>query len=221
MPTLVELATCKIQVYAGDHAPPYFKIYGPGTNANVAIETLELIAGKAHRKALRKRATGPRRRKTGRSSGRPGRGSMNEAELPLIRSVEVLNLYRVRIEWQDGRTSEVDLAPHVLRYALYRPLRENFGAFERVELIDDGVSIAWPAFDLDISADAIAALERTQTMSGTEFRERLKRLGLSFDAAAATFDISRRQIAYYSAGAKPVPRHVVLALRGFEAEVAG
>jgi hypothetical protein len=53
MPTLVELATCKIQVYAGDHAPPHFKIYGPGTNANVAIETLEVIAGKAHRKALR------------------------------------------------------------------------------------------------------------------------------------------------------------------------
>lgn len=53
MPTLVELAKCKIQVYAGDHAPPHFKIYGPGTNANVAIETLEIIAGKADRKALR------------------------------------------------------------------------------------------------------------------------------------------------------------------------
>jgi hypothetical protein len=53
MPTLVELAKRKIQVYAGDHAPPHFKIYGPGTNANVAIETLEIIAGKADRKALR------------------------------------------------------------------------------------------------------------------------------------------------------------------------
>ncbi len=50
---------------------------------------------------------------------------------------------------------------------------------------------------------------------------RLKRLGLSFDAAAAAFDLSRRQIAYYSAGAKPVPRHVVLALSGFEAELGG
>lgn len=53
MPTLVELTKCKIQVYAGDHAPPHFKIYGPGSNANVAIETLEVIAGKADRKALR------------------------------------------------------------------------------------------------------------------------------------------------------------------------
>ena len=53
MPTLVELPNCKIQLYAGDHAPPHFKIFGPGSNANVAIETLEIIAGKAARKALR------------------------------------------------------------------------------------------------------------------------------------------------------------------------
>lgn len=52
-PTLVALRTCKIQVYAGDHAPPHFKIYGPGSNANVAIETLEVIAGKVDRRALR------------------------------------------------------------------------------------------------------------------------------------------------------------------------
>lgn len=53
MPTVVELPKCKIQIYAGDHAPPHFKIFGPGSNANVAIETLEVIAGKADRKALR------------------------------------------------------------------------------------------------------------------------------------------------------------------------
>lgn len=53
MPTLVELSRCKIQIYAGDHAPPHFKIYGPGSNANVDIETLEIIAGRADRKALR------------------------------------------------------------------------------------------------------------------------------------------------------------------------
>jgi hypothetical protein len=44
---------CKIQIYAGDHAPPHFKIFGLGTNANVAIETLEVIAGRADRKAVR------------------------------------------------------------------------------------------------------------------------------------------------------------------------
>ena len=138
-----------------------------------------------------------------------------------MRSIGVLGLYRVAVVWNDGRKSEVDLAPQILRYAIYRPLRENSDAFERVEIVDDGVAVVWPDQGLDISADAIAALDRLQTMSAEEFRERLKRWGLSFDAAAAAFDISRRQIAYYAAGAKPVPRHVVLALHGFEAELGG
>lgn len=139
----------------------------------------------------------------------------------MLRSVKVLDPYRIRVIWDDGRKTEVDLAPHILRYAVYRPLRDHPAAFKKAQIVDDGVALAWPDHDLDISADAIAALDRSQTMTAGAFRDRLKRLGLSFDAAAAAFDVSRRQIAYYSAGAKPVPRHIVLALRGFEAELGG
>jgi hypothetical protein len=171
-----------------------------------------------------RRATGRPARGTARFSARHGTGStdaVDERELPLLRSIRALGLYRVEVVWKDGRKAEVDLAPQILRYAVYRPLRENPDAFKKAKIIDGGVAVAWPGEDVDISADAIAALERSQTMSADQFRERLKRLGLSFDAAAATFDISRRQIAYYSAGAKAVPRHVVLALLGFEAELGG
>ena len=138
-----------------------------------------------------------------------------------MRSIRVLERYRVALVWADGRESQVDLAPHLLRYAIYRPLRDNPAAFEQAEVIDDGVALAWRAHGIDISADAIAALEGCQTMTAGDFRARLKRLGLSFDAAAAAFDISRRQIAYFASGAKPIPRHLVLALRGFEAELGG
>ena len=138
----------------------------------------------------------------------------------MLRSVRTLSPYRVEVSWKDGRQAQVDLAPQILRYAIYRPLRESTEAFKTAQIVDGGVAIAWPQHDIDISADTIAALERSQTMTAGEFRERLKRWGLSFDAAAATFAISRRQIAYYSAGAKPIPRHVVLALRGFEAELS-
>ena len=140
--------------------------------------------------------------------------------LPLLRSATAVDLYRLDVVWQDGRAARVDLGPHILRYAVYRPLRDDWAAFAALEVIDGGVAIAWAGHDLDLSADAIAALERTQTMSAEDFRGRLARLGLSFDAAAATFGISRRQIAYYASGAKPVPRHVVLAVHGLEAEVA-
>jgi hypothetical protein len=140
--------------------------------------------------------------------------------LPLIKSVRARGLYRVEVTWRGGRKSEVDLAPHILRFIVYLPLRENGAAFKLMQVLEGGVALGWPDLDLDISADAIAALERQQNMTADDFRAYLKRLGLSFDAAAAAFEISRRQIAYYSAGAKPVPRHVVLALRGFEAELA-
>ena len=145
----------------------------------------------------------------------------DRAALPLLRSIKVAGPYRIAAAWKDGRKAEVDFAPHILRYAVYRPLRDDPGAFRKARIVDGGVAIAWSELNLDISADAIAALDRAQTMTAEEFRDRLKRMGLSFDAAAATFAISRRQIAYYSAGAKPVPRHIVLALRGFEAEMGG
>ena len=139
--------------------------------------------------------------------------------LPIIRSAKPLRAYRIGVVWKDGRRGEVDLAPQILRYRLYRPLRRDSRLFESLSVVDGGIALAWLDGSLDISADTVAALERTQSMSAKEFRNRLDRLGLSFDAAAAAFDISRRQIAYYSAGDKPIPRHVVLALRGFEAEM--
>lgn len=139
--------------------------------------------------------------------------------LPLLRRVAARAPWRLAVVWDDGRESEIDLAPHLLRYRVYRPLRADAKAFKTARIVDDGVAVAWPDLDLDVSADALAALDRAQAMTADEFRRRLTGLGLSFDAAAATFDISRRQIAYYAAGEKRIPRHVVLALRGFETEM--
>jgi hypothetical protein len=134
-----------------------------------------------------------------------------------VRAARALGLYRVEVAWAGGGKAVVDLAPHILRYSMYRPLRDNPAAFKAMEVADGGVAVVWAALGLDVSADALFALQRSQAMAPGEFRGWLKRLGLSFDAAAATFDVSRRQIAYYASGEKPVPRHMVFALRGFEA----
>src|SRR3546814_16464742 len=74
-------------------------------------------------------ATGHPARKTARRSAMPGHGSTNPAEagdaLPLLRRVQPLGPYRVEAVWADGHASEIDLAPHILRYAIYRPPRDD------------------------------------------------------------------------------------------------
>ena len=170
-----------------------------------------------------RRSSGPGARRTGHSFAQLGSASTHvteSAELPLLQSIKVRDLYRIAVTWRDGHGSDIDLAPHILRYAIYRPLRDDLEAFKQAEIVDDGVAVSWAEYCLDISADAIAAMERMQGMSADEFHSRLSGSRLSFDAAAATFGISRRQIAYFAAGAKPIPRYVTLALRGFEAELA-
>ena len=50
------------------------------------------------------------------------------------------------------------------------------------------------------------------------FSEWRSRHGLSLTGAAEALGLSRRMVAYYSNGEKPVPKTVLLACRGWEAE---
>ena len=53
MPLIATLRSkAKIYVYADDHNPPHFNLRGPDTDLNIAIETFELLAGRATRVAL-------------------------------------------------------------------------------------------------------------------------------------------------------------------------
>lgn len=46
----------------------------------------------------------------------------------------------------------------------------------------------------------------------------MARYQLTLDSAAAALGLSRRMLAYYRSGAKPVPRTVALACLGWEAQ---
>ncbi len=50
------------------------------------------------------------------------------------------------------------------------------------------------------------------------FQEWRKQNSLTFDKAAIELGISRRAIAYYESGKQPVPKHIALACKGWEAE---
>ena len=69
---------------------------------------------------------------------------------------------RLAVEWAEGaragRSDEVDLAPAVNSYKLYRPLSGNAALFATAHLIDDGHAVAWGDGEIDMLADTIETL---------------------------------------------------------------
>jgi DNA-binding transcriptional regulator YiaG len=90
--------------------------------------------------------------------------------------------------------------------------------FDRVRVGEAGTDIVWND-DIDMSADTLWRLAQEQaglTMSPDAFKRWRERKAYTLDAAARALGISRRMIAYYEHGAKPIPRVVALATRGLE-----
>lgn len=138
---------------------------------------------------------------------------MDDQNQPVIRAIEAGEGFEVVVEWADGRRQTVDLAPEIMKYRLYAPLRSDRALFMALRVEDDGATVAW-SDAIDMPADTVWALA-LQSMSNAEFRAFLNRWGLTFDAAAAALGLSRRQVAYFAAD-KPIPRTVYLACQGYE-----
>lgn len=68
-------------------------------------------------------------------------------ELPKIASVRALDMHRVEVVWSNRPEApgpvQVDLAPMILRYKVFRPLRDDRALFETVRLGEYGGSIEW------------------------------------------------------------------------------
>jgi predicted transcriptional regulator len=71
-----------------------------------------------------------------------------------------------------------------------------------------------------MSNDTLWRLAQEQsgaTMSAEAFRRWRKSRSFTLDTAAEALGVSRRMIAYYEKGERPIPRVVALATRGLEA----
>jgi len=95
--------------------------------------------------------------------------------MPRLGSVSASSGYEIRVSWvagpRQGRTDTVDLAPVLLAYKFYRPLRENPGLLKTVRAIDDGAAIAWGDDDeLDMAATTVERLTFARDWNGTASR---------------------------------------------------
>lgn len=133
---------------------------------------------------------------------------------PLIRAVKAKTPTTLAIIWSTGETLAVDVSRLVKRFKLYAPLK-NAALFAKAKADPWGHAVNWPG-DIDMSADQLYELAREQAgeWGPDRFGAWMTHHGLSLNTAADALGLSRRMIAHYRTGTRPIPRIVALACEG-------
>lgn len=124
------------------------------------------------------------------------------------------------LTWADGVRMRVDLGALIRAHPVLAPLGQA-GLFATARLVDGGRAVQWADDDLlELAADNLRAraVEQAGGYSHELIYNWMARHGLTLDDAAKALGLSRRMLAYYRSGAKPVPRTVALACLGWEAQ---
>jgi Protein of unknown function (DUF2442) len=135
----------------------------------------------------------------------------------LIRSVKPRAPAALEIIWSTGEMRTVDVSRLIKRFKLYAPLK-NAALFGKAKADPWGHSVNWPG-DIDMGSDELYELARDQAgeWGPKRFADWMGEHGLSLNGAADALGLSRRMIAHYRTGSRPVPRVVALACEGLSA----
>ncbi|HKN28079.1 MAG TPA: helix-turn-helix domain-containing protein [Roseiarcus sp.] len=124
----------------------------------------------------------------------------------------------LRVRWDRGEESLIDVSGLIGTFRVYEPLRSSPELFRQVRLGEHGTDVVWND-EIDMAAVTLWRLAQEQsglTMSPEAFRRWRERNAYTLDTAARALGVSRRMVAYYEQGAKPIPRVVALATRALE-----
>jgi hypothetical protein len=141
---------------------------------------------------------------------------MSHATPPLIRAVKTPGSTTLEIEWSTGEKLPVDVGRLIARFRVYAPLRDP-KLFRRARADGWGHAVVWRQ-GLDMPADALYALAREQAgeWGPEQFDAWMQRNALSLNDAADALGMTRRMMAHYRTGSRPIPRLVRLACEGWE-----
>jgi hypothetical protein len=139
---------------------------------------------------------------------------MNKA--PLITAVQAVNATKLMLTWSSGESFAADLGTIINQYAAFAPLTDP-AIFSQVALEEWGHGLDWPG-GLDMGADQLYHLCREQhgLLSPFAFDSWIKNNRLSLTTAAEALGMTRRMIAHYRSGTRPIPKTVQLACIGWE-----
>lgn len=134
-------------------------------------------------------------------------------------SVKSLPDSQLELVYADAEQMRVDLKPVIGAHPTLADLG-NPKTFRKAKLGEWGGSVSWGTDALEMAADNLRALaiEQAGGYSHEVIIEWMARHHLNLDTAAEALGISRRMLAYYRSGEKPVPRTVGLACLGWEVE---
>lgn len=135
---------------------------------------------------------------------------------PRIEEVTAIEPATLIIRWTTGETLQADIGDWIERFALLAPLKDP-AMFRKAHVGWYGHSIEW-SDEIELGADQLYTRCKAQAgePSPAEFNDWMERNGLSLATAAEAIGMTRRMIAHYRTGSKPIPRHVWLACIGWE-----
>jgi hypothetical protein len=135
---------------------------------------------------------------------------------PLISAARLVGPLLIEIDWSTGETLRVDLS------ALDNPPFDAWhdpAFFAQMAIGEWGHGLDWPG-GLDMGADRLYELGREQAglPTASAFDGWMRRNCLSLASAAESLGMTRRMIAHYRTGSRPIPKVVGLACKGWEVE---
>lgn len=146
---------------------------------------------------------------------------MASMKRPRLSCVEPLPDFRLRLTFINGDVYTVDFTLFFEESPGLAPLHDG-AAFAQASLVDnEGWTVEWPAFDIQIGADTLwldAQAQNAPDENSRIFAQWRAKNGLSLAAAAKALGMTTRTISAYGTGERPVPRYIALACKGWEAE---
>ena len=135
-----------------------------------------------------------------------------------LSSVKTTPTASLLLRYADGEQFEVSLVDTIKQHPTLERLKDP-EVSGSAKVVDHGASVIWANDDdLELAADNLRAraVEQAGGVSHEYIWNWMAKNNMTLDTAAVALGVSRRMLAYYRSGSKPVPRTVALACRGWE-----
>ena len=122
------------------------------------------------------------------------------SDIAMVKKAQPSGQRRLRVRFAgDRREYVLDLTGLIARSRHFAQLMEDADTFAKIDIVDDGLGVAWPVETkwghLDLSGSTLRRIAEEQLpMSGADFAKWRKSLGLSLTEAAKLLGVVRRTL---------------------------